>query len=81
MARTTVDIDTPILDEVRRVQAEEGGSLGDVVSRLLAEGLSQRPKTKATSRSLQWTTRAMGARIDLDDKDALYRALEAEDAE
>ena len=79
MARTTLDIDTPILEEVRRVQAEEGGSLGDVVSRLLAEVLSQRPRSKVASRGLHWVTRAMGARIDLDDKDALYRALDAEE--
>jgi hypothetical protein len=81
MTRTTLDIDLPILEEVRRVQAKEGGSLGHVVSRLIAEGLSHRPGTRATSQSLHWTTRAMQARVDLTDKEALYQALDAGDAE
>jgi hypothetical protein len=81
MARTTLDIDTPILEEVRRVQAREGGSLGDVVSRLLAEALSRRPGRAEKPRQLRWTTRAMRARIDLADKEALYRALDTGEAD
>jgi hypothetical protein len=74
--RTTIDIDDPILREVKAVRDREGGSLGRVVSDLLAEGLRARrnpPKRKPQAR---WITRRMKARVDLADKDALYAAME-----
>lgn len=75
MPRTTLDIDTQILDEVKRVQSREKGSLGKVVSRLLSEALSRQPRTSEADR-LDWISKPMGARVDLTDKDALYRELE-----
>ncbi len=81
MARTTLDIDAPILDDVKRIQEREGGSLGAVVSRLLAEALSLRAReTQGAPPELRWTRREMGARVDLRDKEALYRILDASSA-
>jgi len=37
--RTTIDIDDPILKEVKRLQAQQGKSLGRLVSDLLAQSL------------------------------------------
>jgi hypothetical protein len=74
--RTTVDIDDPILREVKAVGEERGVSLGRAVSDLLAEGLRARraaPEKKATPR---WIARRMKARVDIADKDALFAALE-----
>jgi len=75
MARTTLEIDTPVLEEVKRLRDQEGVSLGQMVSRLLAEALaSQRQLQPSTD--LQWTAKSMGARVDLADKDALHAALD-----
>ena len=75
MSRTTLDIDAPILDEVKRLQKRHGRSLGELVSELLSEALARRagePEREA----LEWTAQAMGARVDLTDKDALYALLD-----
>lgn len=75
--RTTVDIDDPILREVKAIHKQEGRSLGAVVSALLADALALR-RTKRSPRSFRWTSRAMHARLNLADKDALYAALDGE---
>lgn len=75
--RTTIDIDGPILKDLKRLQRREGKSLGRLVSDLLAVALVQeRRRTPAEPPPLRWTARAMRARIDLADKDALLDALD-----
>jgi predicted nucleic acid-binding protein len=39
MPRTTVDIDAPVLRDLKRLQKQEGKSLGRLVSDLLAQAL------------------------------------------
>ncbi|WP_447970369.1 antitoxin [Nitrospira sp. M1] len=75
MARTTVDIDTPILNELKQLQKSEHRSLGQLVSQLLAEALNSRKQPKQTS-SLNWVSQSMQARVDLADKEAVYAALD-----
>src|SRR6266542_2445624 len=70
MTRTTIDIDGPVLREVRALQQTEGPSLGRVVSQLLAEALAQHRAPVPPAR-LAWTCRPMGALVDLEDKEAL----------
>lgn len=77
--RTTLDIDDPVLEEVRRVKEREGKSLGRTVSELLAEALARRGEEVAERPRLEWTTKPMGARIDLEDKEAVYRILDREE--
>lgn len=72
MPRTTVDIDSAVLRELERRKRAEGKTLSRLVSELLAAALRQRP----TQAPLDWRTARMGARIDLDDKEALRRALD-----
>ncbi len=43
MARTTVDIDAPILKEIKRLQREQGLPMGKIISRLLADALARSP--------------------------------------
>jgi hypothetical protein len=74
--RTTIDIDDPILKEVKKLQQIEGKSLGRLISELLAQALQARRAATKTPASPRWFSRAMGARVDLLDKDALYAALE-----
>ena len=75
MTRTTVDIDTVVLDEVKRLRDDKGISLGQVVSQLLAEALASHQEAPPSTR-LQWTAKPMGARVDLADKEALHAILD-----
>ena len=75
--RTTLDIDGPILREVRALHEREGRSMGTVVSELLAEALARRRSIR-TRPSFRWTSRDMKRLVDLSDKDALYAALDAD---
>ena len=39
MARTTVDIDAPVLKEIKTLKKKEGRSMGEIISQLLVEAL------------------------------------------
>ena len=75
--RTTLDIDDPILREVKALHEEQGRSMGSVVSELLADALARR-RSSVTRPVFRWTSRPMKALVDLDDKEALYAALDSE---
>jgi hypothetical protein len=74
--RTTVDIDNPILKDLKKIQQKEGKSLGRLISDLLARAIGERKSAKTSSRPPRWISKAMGARIDLADHEALYAAME-----
>jgi hypothetical protein len=74
--RTTLDIDAPVVRELKSLQQRTGKSLGSIVSELLARALAERSACGEET-SWNWTARRMGAsRVDLRDKEALRRALE-----
>jgi hypothetical protein len=75
MAQTTIDIESPILTEVKNLQRQDGRSMSKIVSQLLAEPLAQR-KNKAKVSRFKWHSRRMRAFIDLSDKDVLYKNLD-----
>ena len=75
--RTTIDIDDPILKEVKRLQRREGKSLGRLVSDLLAQSLAAtRDTANAQFPAFQWVAKPMRARLDLADKAALLDAMD-----
>jgi hypothetical protein len=76
MARTTVDIDAPILRDLKRLQKREGKSLGRLMSDLLAEALACHRAARSQQVPFRWMSRSMRARVELSDKEALYAALE-----
>lgn len=78
--RTTVDLDVPILQELKRLQKIEGKSLGRLVSDLLAQAMAARRARRAPRPAFQWLSRPMNARIDLADKEALHAALDRDGA-
>jgi hypothetical protein len=53
--------------------------MGRIVSELLADALSRRRQPIETP-PLEWVSRPMGALVDLSDRDALYAALERDEA-
>jgi len=75
--RTTIDIDDPILKEVKRLQAREKKPLGRLVSDLLAQALASRRGKPAPAPSFDWIAKPMGAKLDLTDKQALLDAMDA----
>lgn len=77
MPRTTLDLDASVLRELRRRGAREHKSMGTVASELLAVVLAQ-PREEAETAPLRWVSRRMGTPlVDLEDKEALRRALDA----
>ena len=75
--RTTIDIDDPILKDLKRLQRREGKSLGRLVSDLLARALAEeRRGAPPPAPEFRWISRPMGARVDLSDKDALLDAMD-----
>ena len=74
--RTTIDIDDPILKEVRRLQRRAGKSMGRLVSDLLAQALADARAAPPRATSFKWVAKAMGARVELSDTQALFDALD-----
>ena len=72
--RTTLDIEDTILKELKKVQQRDGGTLGHIVSRLLAEALSSEPRPVVPP--LEWVSRPMKALVDLADKEMVYAILD-----
>jgi hypothetical protein len=71
--RTTLDLDSSVLEQLRRLQARERKSLGRLASELLAQALADRES--AVTPDFAWVARPMGAQVDLEDADALERVL------
>jgi hypothetical protein len=75
MARTTLDLDSSVLEQLRRRARAEHKSMGQVASERLAGALGE--DTPDESTPLRWSTRHMGKpKVDLQDKDALWRVLD-----
>src|SRR5262249_46766327 len=75
--RTTLDIDDPILREVKAIHEREGRSMGAIVSELLAEALVRRRPARARA-SLRWISRPMKPLIALTEKEAVHAALDSD---
>ncbi len=73
--RTTINIAAPILEELKRIQKKDGGTLGELVSRLLAEALQAR-SVDHTDHELDWISHSMRARVDLADNEAVYATMD-----
>ncbi len=74
--RTTIDIDASVLKELKRLSKSEDKALGQVASELLARALAERRKSRPRP-AFRWIARPMAAKVDLDDKEAVYRALDS----
>ena len=76
MPRTTVNIDAPVLRDLKRLQKREGKPLGQLMSELLAHALGGRRAERAKDEAFAWTARPMRARVDLADKEAVQAVLD-----
>jgi hypothetical protein len=77
--RTTLDIDEPVLRDLRLRQKTEGKTMGRLASDLLTRVLRDDAAGKGRPPAFHWTAKAMGARLELSDREAIYDALEQAD--
>ena len=74
--RTTLDLEKPILEELKALGKSNGRSLGQIASQLLAESLARQKKPLKSRPEFQWISKPMKARVDLSDKDAVFAILD-----
>lgn len=77
MPRTTFDLDATVLADLRHRATAEGKSMGQVASELLAIGLHE--EISEDQSPLGWARKDLGLKVDLEDKDAVWRILDAEE--
>jgi hypothetical protein len=76
MPRTTLDIDAPILRDLKRLQKQERRSLGQLVSQLLAQALARRKRSPTKPPPFRWCTTPADVLVDLTDKEAVSSVLD-----
>ena len=75
MPRTTIDLDTTVLRELRRRSTQEGKSMGQVASELLARAVAEPADVSAAD--FTWSTADLGLPlVDLEDPEAVRRVLD-----
>ena len=78
MPRTTLNLDAPILRDLKRLQRREKKPLGRLVSDLLAQALRQAGGEPERRLPFDWHAQPLEARVDLGDKDAIRALLDRE---
>ncbi len=76
MTRTTLDLDPGVLRDLKKRQKRENKSLGQLVSELLVGPLTAGAQVQPPAREFHWISKDMGLLVDLEDKEAVRRALE-----
>ena len=75
MPRTTLDIDASVLRALKKRQRREKKTLGQVASELLSRALADEHVDDALP-PLQWTAKDLGLKVDLEDKEAVWKILD-----
>ena len=76
--RTTLDLDSTVLKELRQRSQESGKSMGQLASELLARSLSDDGVRPRPARRLTWTSKPLGRPlVDLEDKEAVRAAIDS----
>jgi hypothetical protein len=76
MPRTTLNLDATVLRELKRRQERDPRPLGELASELLARALAETEQPAAAANPLEWRSRRMRARVDLEDRDAVQELLD-----
>lgn len=75
--RTTLDIEKPVLINLKQLARKRRRTMSRLASDLLAEAL-HRTDAGPSSPSFSWKSRNMKARVDIDNKEALHSLLDAD---
>lgn len=74
MARTTLDLDPQVAQELRRRAKRERKNMGQVASEVLAQAFAEKPEVPPP---FEWISHDLGQpMVDLEDKDALWAILD-----
>lgn len=77
MPRTTLDLDGSVLEGLRMLSRRRARSMGQVASELLAPALSAADEAEEGTAAFELRTARLGRpRVDLEDRDALWKVLE-----
>ena len=75
--RTTIDLDSSVLQQLKRRSQRTGKSMGQLASELLARSLDQADREAESKRPIAWIAKDLGRpRIDLEDKEAVRAVLD-----
>ena len=78
MSQTTVNLDAPILRDLKRLQKRERKPLGRLVPDLLAQALRRAQSADPPGPAFRWHSQPLGSRLDLGDKEAIRALLDRE---
>ena len=75
--RTTIDLDTSVVKELKRRSKSAGKSMGQLASELLATSLQEKERHPAEAAAFEWIARDLGRPlVDLEDKEAVRAVLD-----
>jgi hypothetical protein len=75
--KTTLIIPDPVFRDLKRAAARRGTTMSELTAELLRKGLAERPKPHHLPPLPSFKTG--GLLVDVADREALYKALDAED--
>jgi hypothetical protein len=74
--RTTLNIEEPILDELRELARRRHRAMGAVASELLAGALKESEGSARSPARFKWCGKEMRARVDLSETGAVYDRMD-----
>ena len=76
--RTTIDLDSSVVRQLKQRSRRTGKSMGQLASELLARSLDKTDESAAASPSLDWIAKDLGLpRVELEDKEAVRAVLDS----
>lgn len=69
-----INLEPTVLRELKERGRRQGKTLGTVASELIAAGLEA--EATAARKPLRWRSQSMGALVDVEDKEAVWRILD-----
>ena len=79
MATATLHVDPPLVEELRALGEAEGKSVDRLASELLAEALAEYRSRPLRAIPFSWTSRPLGAQLEVAETRALYDLLDQGD--
>lgn len=74
--RLTLDLEPELVLKIESLAKQEGRSVDDLVSRILADAFSSRIPDRAPGEFV-WISRSLEPRVDLEDRDAVLDAADS----
>ena len=76
--RTTLDIDAPVLADLKRIGQARHIPMGRLVSEMLGRVLREATPSHSARAAFVWIDKPMNAKVDLADRESMYEAMDGE---